>query len=54
MAQSKICKAKPISESGVGDFVPDDGRPEPKPRILAPDQSGEYWYWTPDDAAPEP
>ena len=36
---------------GTLDIRPEDGRPEPTPRIIAPDQDGELWYW---DSDPNP
>ena len=44
----KICKAIGTEIDGIVTFSPDDGRNPPTPIIIAPDESGELWYWAPE------
>ena len=59
----KICRALCTTETTDAKngkiqtdiFATEDGRPEPIPRIIAPDDAGELWYWhlTPEDIEAE-
>ena len=48
MASEKIIRAINIGPEGVTVFAPEDGRPEPQPVYIHPDEDGVQWYWTPE------
>lgn len=52
---TKICKVKSAESNGVVSYSAEDGRPEPIPRIIVPDDAGVLWYWhlTPEDIEAE-
>lgn len=55
MASEKIIRAINIGPEGVTVFAPEDGRPEPQPVYIHPDEDGVQWYWhlTPEDIEAE-
>lgn len=50
MPFTKICRAIATETDGVTVFSPEDGREQPTPIIIHPDEDGQQWYWTPDDS----
>lgn len=47
---SKIVRCKLVDNDGALVPTPRDGQVITDPIVIAPDDSGELWYWTPDDS----